>query len=120
MLHFILQWLVLTVAFWITSQVMPGVRVKSFGSAVIVAAIYATLSVLLGWLLFAVFSVGTLGLGYLLSFITWWIIGALMLLLTDKISSRFSVSGFGTALIASALIALFSAGGRWLIDAILT
>ena len=32
----LLSWLVLTVAVWITATVLPGVRVKSFGDAVLV------------------------------------------------------------------------------------
>lgn len=116
MIEFLLKWIVLSAAFWCTAHLIPGVRIKSFGSSLIVSAIYATLSLLVGWLLFAIFSIGTLGLGYLLAFITWWIIGAIMLVLTDKLTTRFNVQGFSTALIASAVIAILNTIGHWLIS----
>ena len=115
MIEFLLKWIVLSAAFWGTAHLIPGVKIRSFGSSVVVSAIYATLSLLVGWLLFAIFSIGTLGLGYILSFITWWIIGAIMLVLTD----RFNVAGFGTALIASAVIAVLNTIGLWLINTLL-
>ena len=119
MIEFLLKWIVLSAAFWGTAHLIPGVKIRSFGSSVVVSAIYATLSLLVGWLLFAIFSIGTLGLGYILSFITWWIIGAIMLVLTDKLTDRFNVAGFGTALIASAVIAVLNTIGLWLINTLL-
>lgn len=113
MIAFLLQWLVLSVAFWGTAQVLPNIEVKSFGSSIIVTAVYATLCFFVGWLLFAVFTIGTLGIAYILAFITWWIIGAMMLMLTDKLTSSFTVKNFPTALVASALIAIFNSIGHW-------
>ena len=120
MIEFLLKWIVLSAAFWGTAQLIPGVKIKSFGSSILVSAIYATLSLFIGWLLFAIFSIGTLGLGYVLAFITWWIIGAIILLLTDKLTHRFNVAGFGTALIASAVIAILNTIGHWLISAMMS
>src|SRR5690606_4450664 len=36
----LLSWLILTLAVWVTAMVLPGIHVKSFGSAIIVAAIF--------------------------------------------------------------------------------
>ncbi|MEZ4462414.1 MAG: phage holin family protein [bacterium] len=55
MTHFILNWLVVSVAVWISAMIVPGVRLKGFGSAVIVAGIFGLLNFALGWLLFTVF-----------------------------------------------------------------
>lgn len=116
----LIKWLILSIAFWGTARLVPGVNIRSFGSSLIVSAIYATLCFFVGWVLFAVFSVGTLGVAYLLSFITWWIIGALMLKLTDKMTSRIEVKNFGTALVASAIIALLNTLGHWAVNTFIT
>ena len=113
MLMFLVKWLILSFAFWITASLLPGVRARTFGGSVWAAALFAVLNVVLGWLLFGVFTIGTLGLAYLLAFVTWWIIDALMLMLTDRLLERFEVDGFGWALGAAACIALFNALGHW-------
>ena len=41
-LELILSWLILSVAVWLTAAILPGFHVKSFGSAVLVAAINST------------------------------------------------------------------------------
>src|SRR5690606_18571137 len=74
----LISWLVLSVAVWITAAVLPGFHIKSIGSAVLVAAIFGVLNFLLGWLLFAVFAIATLGIAWLLAFITRWIINAIL------------------------------------------
>ena len=117
MLGFLLEWLILSVAFWGTAQLVPGVRLDGWKASVFVSAVYATLHLLIGWLLFAVFAIGTLGVAYLLAFITWWVIGAIVLLLTDAFTRRFEVAGFGTALIASAVLALLGSVGHWVVGA---
>ncbi len=119
MFGLLLEWLVLSAAFFGTAQLLEGVKIESFGSSLVVTAIYATLNLFLGWLLFTVFAVGTLGLGYLFAFVTWWVIGAIMLMLTDAFTKRLSVKGFGTALVASAVISLFSSVGHWVVNTLL-
>ena len=113
MLAFFLQWLVLSAAFWITAKILPGVKIKGFGTSILAAAVFAILSVVVGWLLFAAFTIGTLGLAWLLKPLTWWIIGAIVLKLTDVFFRDFKIDGFGTALLASAIIAITGAIGDW-------
>ena len=43
----ILSWLILSLAVWITAMLLPGFHVKSFTSAIIVAAIFGVLNFLL-------------------------------------------------------------------------
>ena len=62
----LISWLILSVAVWVTAAVLPGFKVKDFKSAIIVALIFGLLNFFLGWLLFAVFTVATLGLAWLL------------------------------------------------------
>jgi putative membrane protein len=111
----LLSWLVLTVAVWITAMVLPGIHVKDFGSAILVAALIGILNFFLGWLLFAVFTIATLGLAWLLAFITRWIINAIILKLADAMTDRLTVDSFGWALAGSLMMSLIGTAGEWLI-----
>jgi putative membrane protein len=111
----LLSWLVLSVAVWVTAMVLPGFHVKSFRSAIIVAALFGVLNFLLGWLLFAVFTVLTLGLAWLLAFITRWIINAILLKLTDRLTDHLRIDGFGWALVGALMMSAIGTIGEWLI-----
>jgi putative membrane protein len=115
----LLSWLVLSFAVWLTAVVLPGFHVRSFGSAIVVAAIFGILNFLLGWLLFAIFTIATLGLAWLLAFITRWVINALLLLLTDRITDRLTVDGFRWALGGALMMSVIGTVGEWLVRAIL-
>ena len=119
MVDFLLKWLVLSAAFWGTAQLLPGIRLRDWKSAAIVSAIYALLAFVVGKLLFVIFTIGTLGIAYLLAVVTWWIIGAIILVITDKVSSRLEIDGFKWALIASALISVLTGVGYWVVGALL-
>jgi putative membrane protein len=111
----ILSWLILSLAVWVTSSVLPGFHVKSPSSALLVAAIFGVLNFLLGWLLFAVFTVATLGLAWLLAFITRWIINAILLVITDKLTDHLRIDSFGWALGGSLVMSLVGTLGEWLV-----
>jgi putative membrane protein len=106
MLNLLIYWLVLSVSIWITAAVLPGVRLRSFGSAFGVAAIFGVLNALLGWALWSFFTIATLGLGLLLAFVTRWIINAILLTITDKISDALEIESFGWAVGAAMLMSL--------------
>ncbi len=114
-MNLLLSWLVLTVAFWITAAVLPGFHIKSFGKALLVAAIFGILNALLGWLFFAVFTILTLGIAWLLSFITRWIINAIMLKITARLTSGLTIDSFGWALLGALMISGIGTLLEWLI-----
>jgi len=114
----LLSWLVLSFAVWLTAVVLPGFHVRSFGSAIVVAAIFGILNFLLGWLLFAIFTIATLGLAWLLAFITRWVINAILLMLTDRITDRFTVDGFRWALGGALMMSVIGTVGEWLVRSI--
>jgi putative membrane protein len=114
----LLSWLVLTVAVWITAVVLPGFHLKSFGSALLVAAVFGVLNFLLGWLLFAIFTIATLGLAWLLAFITRWIINAILLVLTDKLTDRLSIDSFGWALGGALMMSAIGTVLEWVVRGI--
>ncbi|HET8698473.1 MAG TPA: phage holin family protein [Gammaproteobacteria bacterium] len=117
-MELILSWLILSVAVWLTAAILPGFRVKSFGSAVLVAAIFGVLNFLLGWLLFTFFAVVTLGIAWLLAFITRWIINAILLLITDKLTDHLHIDGFGWALGGALMMSVLGTIGEWLVRAV--
>lgn len=114
-MNFLLSWLIMTLAVWITAMVLPGFHVRSFGSAILVAAIFGVLNFLLGWLIFAVLAIATLGIGLLLAFITRWIVNALLLKLTDALTDHLTIDGFRWALIGALMISALGTVGEWLL-----
>jgi len=114
----LVSWLMLSIAVWITSAVLPGFHVKDFVSAMLVAAIFGILNFLLGWLLFGVFTIVTLGIAYLLAFITRWIIDAILLMLTDRLTDRLKVDSFGWALGGALMMSAIGTAGEWLVRSV--
>src|SRR5688572_6395107 len=114
----ILSWLILSFAVWVTSAVLPGFRVKSPSSALLIAAIFGVLNFLLGWLLFTVFAVATLGIAWLLAFITRWIINAILLVITDKLTDHLKIDGFGWALGGALVMSLVGTIGEWMVRSV--
>ncbi|MEJ7931427.1 phage holin family protein [Ramlibacter sp. AN1015] len=111
----LLSWLILTVAVWLTAMLLPGFHVRGFGSALLVAALLGVLNFLLGWLLFAFFTVATLGLAWLLAFITRWIIDALLLKLIDSMTDRLRIDGFRWAFAGAFVMSAIGTLGEWLL-----
>jgi putative membrane protein len=104
----LVAWLVLSVAVWATAAVLPGFHVKDFKGALIVALLFGLLNFLLGWLLFTVFTIATLGLAWLFAFLTRWVINALLLMLTDRLSEHLKIDGFKWALLGALIISIIS------------
>ena len=110
-----LSWLVLTVAVWVTAMVLPGVHVKSFGSAIVVAALFGVLNFFLGWLFFVVFTIATLGVALLLAFITRWIINAILLKIVDSLTDSIKIDSFGWALGAALMMSVVGSVAEWVL-----
>jgi putative membrane protein len=111
----ILSWLILSLAVWVTAMILPGFHVKSASSALIVAAIFGILNFLLGWLIFAVLTIATLGLAWLLAFITRWIINAILLKVTDAVTDHLTIDSFGWALLGALMMSVLGTAGEWLV-----
>jgi putative membrane protein len=114
--HLLLQWLVLSLAFWLTAKVVPGFHVRSLGDAIVVAAVFGVVNFLLGWLLYVVLGVGTLGLGFIFSLLTHWVVNAILLKITDGLTHRLEVRSFGTALIGALVMSVLGKLGVYLMD----
>ena len=111
----LLTWLIMAVAVWMAAYLLPGVKVKSFGSAFWVAAVFGVLNALLGWLFFTVFAIATLGLAWLLAFVTRWIIDAILLSITASVTDALEVDSFKSALLAALVMSVVGTLGQWLL-----
>jgi uncharacterized membrane protein YvlD (DUF360 family) len=111
----LLGWVTATLGLWFASRVLDGVRLASFADAVWAGALLGILQAVLQGPLFVLLGIGTLGLGFLLWFITRWIAAALVIMLTSALSSRFDVRGFWPALITAFIVALTGSVIRWVL-----
>ncbi|MCA1795768.1 MAG: phage holin family protein [Desulfobacteraceae bacterium] len=101
--------LILSVAVFLVANVIPGIRVKNYGTAVIVAVVYSVINFLFGWLLILLtlpFMIITFGLFKL-------VINAILLWATDKLIEDFKIKDFFTTFIAALCITLFDSLIRW-------
>jgi len=114
-MNLILSWLILSFAVWLTAVILPGFHVRSVGSAILVAALFGILNFFLGWIFFVLFTVATLGLAWLLAFLTRWIINAILLKLTDALTDRLTIDGFGWALAGALMMSALGTFGEWLV-----
>src|SRR5690606_23877863 len=90
----LLSWIVLSLSIAITAAVVPGVNVRGFWGVVLVAALFGVLNVLVGWFLFALIGIGTLGLGFLLAFLTRILVNAILLKLVDALTDQLTITDF--------------------------
>ncbi len=64
MFDILISWLILSGAFYLTAQILPGFELRGGGrGALLVAAIFGVINWLIGWLLFVVIGIASLGLG---------------------------------------------------------
>ncbi|HTV19987.1 MAG TPA: phage holin family protein [Polyangiaceae bacterium] len=120
MFDILISWLILSGAFYLTAELLPGFEVKGGAQgALLVAALFGVINWLIGWLLFVLLGIASLGIGFLLAFITRWIVNAILLKLVDALSDKLNIRSFGTALIGALIISLIGTIGQWLVRLVL-
>lgn len=102
MLETILNILIASAAFFVGAKLLPGVDVKNFAQAMLVAVVVAVLSVTLGTLL-KIVSLGILSLG-----IFSWLLSAILILVADWFLPKFKVENFWWALALAAVVSITS------------
>jgi putative membrane protein len=100
----LVSWLILSLAVWLTSLILPGFRVTGFWGAIKTAALFGLLNVTIGWLIFTVLGLATFGIGFVLAFLTRWITNALLLKIVDGLSESVKIDSFARAFVAGLLI----------------
>ncbi|MBC6108795.1 phage holin family protein [Pedobacter fastidiosus] len=104
-MRFIIEILLMGLAFFIGAKLVPGVEVAGYGSAIIAAILIALANSTIGFILrLLTFPVNFLTLG-LVSFI----ITVLMILLVDSMMTSFNTSGFLAAAFLAIVVALIKA-----------
>jgi putative membrane protein len=107
--HVLLHIAVLTATILLLARFLPSVRVKSVGSAIVVAIVFSVLNVLLGWFIkVMLFVPALLTLGLLFFFIPF-IINTILLWLTDKLIRSFAIETLGGLLLSAAVITAVNA-----------
>ena len=105
LIHLIESWLLSAVALWIVAQILPGLRLRDFGAAmvavIIIAIVNATVGPVVKFFAFP-FTLLTLGLFLL-------IINAALLKLSSLFTPGFEVHGLISAVFGSVLITIFNA-----------
>jgi len=105
-MYIILHMAVLTVAVLAATRLVPSVKVKSVGSAIVVALVFSVLNVLFGWfirVLLIIPALLTLGLLFLVFNFA---VNTVLLWLTDKLLRSFEIDTFRGLLSAAAIITL--------------
>jgi putative membrane protein len=113
----LLSWLILSIAFWVTAQILPGFQIEGFKGALVAAAIFGLLNALIGWLLAGVIILATFGLGWLLPFVTRWLVNAIVLKIVDVSTDKLTIKNFGTAFVAGLVITTIGSIGEYLLIA---
>ncbi len=103
-------WATIAAGLWVADRLLDGFKVKGgLGDFLVVAAIFGVLNLLLGWLIFGLIGIASLGLGFLFAFLTRLVVAAVLLKLADALTSRLEIRSFGVAFFAAFIMALTSA-----------
>lgn len=103
-MHTILHLAVLALTILGLARFYPNVRVRSIGSAVLVAIVFSVLNFFLAWLIRAVLFVpAILTLGLLFLFVPF-IVNTVLLWLTDKLMGSFEIKTMPALLFSAAVI----------------
>jgi putative membrane protein len=111
MRHWLLHWLLSAVALLIVANIVPGIEVDSFGSALAAAVVIGLVSATLGFflkLLLLPFIVITLGVIY-------FVINGMMLMLASALVPGFRVRGLLAATSGAIVLTIVDYLLRWLI-----
>src|SRR3989338_372902 len=103
-MKFLVDLLVRALVLLTTAYLLPGFKIDSYTTAVIVALVLAILNILVKPLLFILtlpITIVTLGLFY-------FVLNAILLVIASKFIEGFKIDSFGTAVLASLIIAVIS------------
>lgn len=96
----LLRFLIMSLAIFIIAKLVPGMRLKGFKTAFVVAGVYSLLNLIFFKLLIFI-TFPLVALKYLTLGIFGVVINAVLLVITDKLLEDFEMKSFGTALIGA-------------------
>jgi len=111
----LIAWLLSAAAFLGVSKFLPGFRIGSFGTALVVSAVYSILYVVLHFILFKVLWILTIPFVILTLGIIFFVVNAVILWLTNKLVEDFDIDSTATLLMAAVLLTIVN----WIIRVVL-
>jgi putative membrane protein len=111
----LIGWLLSAAAFLAVSKLLPGFRIRSFGTALVVSAVYSILHIVLHFILFEVLWILTIIPVILTLGIIFFVVNAVILWFTDRIVEDFDIDSTATLLIAAVLLTIVN----WIIRFVL-
>lgn len=113
-MNWLMEFLAFSLSVFIVAQILPSVRIRGFGTAVVVALVYGVLKFCLRWLLVLLslpLMIVSLGLFLI-------VINAFLLWITDKLIDDFEIDSFISTIIASVLISLLDIVLKWILPGV--
>jgi putative membrane protein len=107
---FLVQVFLYSVLLLLVARMISGIEIRNYGQALLAAFVLSVLNLLVRPLLV----IFTLPLLVLTLGLFVWVINAWLLMLTSKLVDGFRVDNFGSALLASLLLSLFTLGASLL------
>jgi putative membrane protein len=115
---FLIQAIAAGIAVLLASKIIPGVRVRKTESAIGIAAAFAVLNLLAGWLLKVVLAIVLLPAAFLTFGLVYLVLGlivnTILLYVTDKLIDDFEIKSFGSLVGTAGLISV----AAWLLPRI--
>ncbi len=102
-MSWIIQLLINAGILLLIAYIHPGVKIRSYGTAIGVALVIGLLNATIGFIIRLPLNIVTLGL---LSFFVRLFVSAIVIWLTDKLFSGFELRSFGTAVIVACVMAI--------------
>ena len=102
-MNWLLQLLINAAILLLASKIMPSVKIRSFGTAVVVALVIGILNATIGAIIRFPLNLFTF---FLLSFFVRLIVLAIVIKITDALFSGFEVRSFGAAVLLACIMAV--------------
>jgi putative membrane protein len=102
LVHWIVDWLIGALALWLVAQIIPGIQIRSFQTAMLATIVIALVDVTIGPILrFIAFPITFLTLGLFRL-----VLNALLLKLASIFTPGFRIDGFLNALLGSLVLTI--------------
>jgi putative membrane protein len=111
----LIAWVLSAAAFLGVSKVLPGFYVRSFSTALFIAAVYGILHIILHFILFRVFWILTIPLVILTLGLIYFAVNAVILWLTNRVVEDFTIDTTTTLIFAAVLLTI----ANWIIRFVL-
>jgi putative membrane protein len=112
----LISWALVAAGLWLADKLITDFEiVGDWKSYVLIAAVVGLVNFFIGWFIYGVLVVGSLGIGWIFSTVTRIVTSAIVLKIVDAMSSRFTIKGFLPAVWAAIVLAVTSGLGDFLL-----